>query len=66
METSSGTMSWCLSLLYYFIDKETRKTWVYCIRQKCYVFATFKKWKALFENETRKRLNSIRSNNGGE
>ena len=34
----------------------TRKTWVYCIRQKFDVFDTFKKWKALVENETRKRL----------
>jgi hypothetical protein len=30
-----------------FIDDATRKTWVYCIRQKTDVFDTFKKWKAL-------------------
>jgi hypothetical protein len=30
-----------------FIDDVTRKTWVYCIRQKSDVFDTFKKWKAL-------------------
>jgi hypothetical protein len=30
-----------------FIDDATRKTWVYCIRQKSDVFDTFKKWKAL-------------------
>ena len=35
-----------------FIDDATRKTWVYCIRQKSDVFATFKKWKDLVENET--------------
>jgi hypothetical protein len=35
-----------------FIDDATRKTWVYCIRQKYDVFDTFKKWKALVENET--------------
>ena len=34
-----------------FIDDATRKTWVYCIRQKSNVFDTFKKWKALAENE---------------
>ena len=39
---------------------------VYCNRHKSYVFATFKKWKALVENETRKRLKSLRFNNGGE
>ena len=37
-----------------FIDDVTRKTWVYCNRQKSNVFATFKKWKDLVENETKK------------
>jgi hypothetical protein len=49
-----------------FIDDATRKTWVYCIRQKYDVFNTFNKWKALVENETRKRLKCLISNNGGE
>ena len=49
-----------------FIDDATRKTWVYCIRQKSDVFDTFKKWKALAENETGKRLKCLRSDNGGE
>ena len=49
-----------------FIDDETIKTWVYCIRQKFDVFNTFKKWKDLAENETRKRLKCLRSDNGGE
>jgi hypothetical protein len=30
------------------------------------VFDTFKKWKDLVENETRKRLKCLRSENGGE
>jgi hypothetical protein len=49
-----------------FIDDATRKTWVYCIRKKYDVFDTFKKWKALVENETGKRLKCLRSYNGGE
>jgi transposase InsO family protein len=49
-----------------FIDDATRKTWVYCIQQKSDVFDTFKKWKALVENETRKKLKCLRSDNGGE
>jgi transposase InsO family protein len=49
-----------------FIDDATRKTWVYCIRQKSDVFDTFKKWKALVENETGKMLKCLRSDNGGE
>jgi hypothetical protein len=35
-----------------FIDDATRKTWVYCIRQKNDVFDTYKKLKSLVENET--------------
>ena len=49
-----------------FIDDATRKTWIYCIRQKYDVFDTFKKWKDLAENETGKRLKCLRSDNGGE
>eukprot|EP00253_Pinus_taeda_P029010 PITA_29010 len=49
-----------------FIDDATTKTWIYCIRNKSDVFDTFKKWKALVENETRKRLKCLRSDNGGE
>eukprot|EP00253_Pinus_taeda_P027437 PITA_27437 len=49
-----------------FIDDATRKTWIYCIRNKYDVFDTFKKWKALVENEIRKRLKCLRSDNGGE
>jgi hypothetical protein len=43
-----------------FIDDATRKTWVYCIRQKSDVFDTFEKWKALVENETGKSLKCLR------
>jgi transposase InsO family protein len=49
-----------------FIDDATRKNWVYCIRQKYDVFDTFKKWKALVENEIGKRLKCLISDNGGE
>jgi transposase InsO family protein len=49
-----------------FIDDATRKTWVYCIRQKYDDFDTFKKWKALVENETGKSLKCLRSDNRGE
>ena len=49
-----------------FIDDATRKTWIYYIQNKSDVFDTFKKLKALFEIETGKKLNCLRSNNGGE
>ena len=35
-----------------FIDDATRKTWIYCIKNKSDVFDTFKKWKALEQNST--------------
>ena len=47
-----------------FMDDETRKTLVYCIRQKYDVFDTFKKWTSLAENEIGKRLKCLRSDNG--
>ena len=66
MWTISTTISWCLSLYVTFIDDATRITWVYCIRENSCVFASFKKWKDLVENETGKKLKDLRSNNGGE
>ena len=49
-----------------FIDDANRKTWVYFIEKKFDVFNTFKKWKALVENEIGKKLKCLRSDNGGE
>ena len=49
-----------------FIDDATIKTLVYCIHKNYDVFNTFKKWKALVENETGKKLKCLRSDNGGE
>ena len=45
---------------------QLEKIGFYCIRQKSNVFATFKKWKALVENEIGKILKCLRSDNGGE
>ena len=49
-----------------FIDDAIRQVWVYFLRQKSDVFQTFKKWKCLVENETRKKSKYLRSDNGGE
>ena len=49
-----------------FIDDATRKTWVYCIKNKYDVFATFKKWKSLVGSEIGKNLKCIRYDNGDE
>ncbi|KAE8720675.1 V-type proton ATPase subunit G3 [Hibiscus syriacus] len=54
--------------LYYvtFIDDSTRKVWVYFLKKKSKVFDTFRKWKAMVENETGLKVKRLRSDNGGE
>ena len=39
---------------------------MYFLKQKSDIFETFKKWKALVENETGKKLKCLRLDNGGE
>ncbi|XP_069152815.1 uncharacterized protein [Solanum lycopersicum] len=38
-----------------FIDDFSKKVWVYFLKHKSDVFATFKKWKAEVENQIKKR-----------
>ncbi|MCO5609644.1 hypothetical protein L7F22_063874 [Adiantum nelumboides] len=49
-----------------FIDDATRKVWVYTIKRKDEVFATFQKFLALVENQSGKKLRCLRTDNGGE
>ncbi|MCO5555187.1 hypothetical protein L7F22_008730 [Adiantum nelumboides] len=49
-----------------FIDDATRKVWVYPLRVKSDVLDTFKKFLAFVENQTGKKLRSLRSDNGRE
>ena len=49
-----------------FIDDYSRKTWIYFLRTKDEVFALFKEFKALVENQTGKKIKVLRSDNGGE
>ena len=49
-----------------FIDDFSRKVWVYFLKHKSDVFATFKKWKAEVENHTGLKVKCLRSDNGGE
>jgi hypothetical protein len=53
-----------------FVDDFLRKVSVYFLKKKSDVFITFKHWKALFENQTRKKILRLRINNmefcGGE
>jgi len=49
-----------------FIDDSTRKVWVYFLKNKSDVFATFKRWKAEVENQTGLKIKCLKSDNGGE
>lgn len=49
-----------------FIDDFSRKTFVYIIKSKDQVFECFKKFKALVENQTNKKIKIFRSDGGGE
>ena len=49
-----------------FIDDSTRKVWVYFLKNKSDVFATFKIWKAMVELETSSKVKCLKSDNGGE
>lgn len=60
----------CRSLsgyLYYvsIIDDFSRKCWVYFMKNKNETFEKFKEFKALVENQTDKKIKTLRSNNGG-
>jgi len=54
--------------LYYviFIDDLSRKCWIYFLKLKSEAFIKFKEFKALIENQTGKRIQILRSDNGGE
>jgi len=54
--------------LYYitFVDDFSRKTWIYFLKHKDEAFDMFKNFKALIENQTRKKIKFFRLDNGGE
>ncbi len=49
-----------------FIDDFSRKSWVYFLKHKSDTFPKFKAFKSLVENDSRKNIKILRSNNGGE
>jgi hypothetical protein len=49
-----------------FIDDYSRKTWIYFLKAKSEVFARFQEFRALVENQSGKRIQVLRSDNGGE
>jgi hypothetical protein len=49
-----------------FIDDYSRKTWICLLKENNEVFGKFKEFKALVENLTERKTNTLRSENGGE
>lgn len=49
-----------------FNDGFSKKTWIYFMKNKDEVFNKFKEFKTLIENQTRRKIKTLRSDNGGE
>lgn len=49
-----------------FIDEYPRKTWIFFLKTKGEVFKWFQEFKALVENQTGKKIKTLRSDNGGK
>ena len=49
-----------------FVDDFSRKVWVYFLRQKNKAFFIFKKFKNFVENQTRRKIKKLRTDNGLE
>jgi len=54
--------------LYYltFTDDYSRKTWIYFLKRKNEVFSWFQHFKALIDNQTKKKVKILRTDNGTE
>ena len=54
--------------MYYvsFIDDFSRNIWIYFLRKKYEVFAKFKEFKDLVENQSENKIKVLRTDNGGE
>ena len=49
-----------------FIDDYSRKTWIYFLKTKDEVFGRFQEFRALVENQTGRKIQVSRLDNGGE
>ena len=49
-----------------FIDDYSSKTWVYFLKSRDGVFGKFKEFKALIDNLFERKINILKSYNGGE
>jgi hypothetical protein len=62
------TVSSLGGFVYYvtFINDFSWKTWIYFIKTKDELFSSFQEFKAQVENLTGKKINILRTNDGGE
>ena len=49
-----------------FTDDKSRYTWIYILKKKDQVFDCFLTWKALVEKQSKRKLKTLRTDNGGE
>ena len=49
-----------------FTDDKSRYSWVFILRSKDQVFDRFQEWKAQVEKSSQRKIQTIRTNNGGE
>ena len=49
-----------------FVDDFSRRVWVYTMKNKNDVLGVFLKWKSHVENQTRRKVKVLRTDNGGE
>ena len=49
-----------------FVDDFSRRVWVYMLKSKDEVLETFLVWKKMVENQTRRKIKVLRSDNGTE
>nr|GEV94323.1 retrotransposon protein, putative, Ty1-copia subclass [Tanacetum cinerariifolium] len=61
-QTEKGGKRYMLTI----IDDFSRKVWVFFLKHKNEVFPTFKEWKVLIKNQTRKKIKKLRTDNGLE
>ena len=53
----------CASYMLTIIDDFSRKVWVFFLKKKSDVLATFKEWKIMIEKQTRKHVKCLHTNN---
>jgi len=49
-----------------FVDHKSRKSWVYLMKKKSEVFTHFKRWKAMVEKQSQRKIVTFRTDRGGE